>query len=169
MKIKNKENKRSFRINVIDIVIILVVAAAVFAVYFLFLRDGTEGKGDTEILYTVRISDIKSELVPHINVGDNVTEANKRYAIGTVADGIREEAYKVDLFVADEFGGAGAYVSAEYPGHSNVYIPISAKAEVTSEGYFVSGYEMHVGQLVYIRLPDFAGSGYIVSIQTVEN
>ena len=63
-----------------------------------------------------------------------------------------------------DFNENGERVVVEKPGYVTVTLPIIAKATVEEDGYYVNGYKISVGSHIYIRTPQFAGQGYIISV-----
>ena len=64
----------------------------------------------------------------------------------------------------------GESVSAAYPEHSNVYFVVDAEATINpaTGRYSISGFEVSVGTVVYIRLPEYAGTAYCISVKEAE-
>lgn len=163
--------KAGRRFNVIDVLVILVIAAACAAAVWLFAGSGLFGGSDTvPIEFELQVVDIKTEIASHIKAGVDVIEANSHYNIGKLEEGFSIQPYVIENYkdeYRDENGilkSGGEMVSSEKPGYVTVMLPIAADAVRGEDGYYVNGFRITVGTLVYFRMPDFCGSGYIVNI-----
>ena len=106
---------------------------------------------------------------------ETATVLLERYRLnkeGKVAFCIPPAVYKETMY--DENGNPvegiteGEIVEVEKPGYVTVILPITAEATVEEDGYYVNGFKICVGGLIYIRTPDFAGAGHVISINVIE-
>lgn len=179
---KTKEARKPGRhsFNAADAIVILLVLLCIGAAVWLFGGSGIFGSGKTVTLeYEILVRDIRNEFATHITPGVEVIEGTRHYNIGTLGSGITTETYTYEVYVNelyDENGnlvsdptGEGERVETEKPGYVSVRLPITATAIVQEDGYYVNGYRIGVGSLIYFRLPDFAGSGYVTALRVVDN
>ncbi|MBQ2732624.1 MAG: DUF4330 domain-containing protein [Clostridia bacterium] len=177
---KEKTQKKSGRrgLNVADIIVIVLVLACVALAVWIFGGSGIFGSSEkVTIEYELWIVDIRNDIASHIKPGAEVTEASRHYHIGTIGDSFNTEPYTYEVYLDelyDENGNPvegvtdGERVEVEKPGYVSVVLPITAEATVEEDGYYVNGFRICVGGLVYIRTPDFAGAGHVISINVSE-
>ena len=177
---KEKTQKKSGRrgLNVADIIVIVLVLACVALAVWIFGGSAIFGSSEkVTIEYELWIVDIRNDIASHIKPGAEVTEASRHYHIGTIGDSFNTEPYTYEVYLDelyDENGNPvegvtdGERVEVEKPGYVSVVLPITAEATVEEDGYYVNGFRICVGGLVYIRTPDFAGAGHVISINVSE-
>lgn len=158
--------RKPFRFNIIDALFLLVIIAASGAlIYILFFR-GTESPSAsprTDVEYKVELRMVREELKGKINIGDKVIDASKLYSIGEVTD----VKYTTSTYTGVN-NAEGILVYSDYPGYVNVTITVKASADTGSGSYMIDGvYKINVGTYVSLRVPDFTGSGYCVSVEEV--
>ena len=168
------------RFNAADVVVILLVLLCIGGAVWLFGGSGIFGSGKSVALeYEILVVDIRNDIATHITPGAEVIEGSRHYNIGKLGSAITTEPYTYEVYVDelyDENGnlvsdpsGEGERVKTEKPGYVSVRLPITATAVVQEDGYYVNGYRISVGTLIYFRLPDFAGSGYVTALTVHEN
>ncbi|MCD7748043.1 MAG: DUF4330 domain-containing protein [Firmicutes bacterium] len=138
----------AFRVTAADVVIIaLAVIIAVGLYAYLF---GGISVGETEeITFVLRVESVREEFTDRISVGDGVYRASDGEYIGTVS------AYEIQNSSASE------------PDKSDLYVTITATAEVGDDGICViSGTKILSGSdyRYELRTTDFYFEGGIVSI-----
>ncbi len=179
MKKERTQKKNGRRgLNLADIIVIVLVLACVALALWIFGGSGIFGSSEkVTIEYELWIVDLRNDIASHIKPGAEVTEASRLYHIGRIGDSFRTEPYMYEVYLDelyDENGNPvegiteGERVEVEKPGYVSVILPITAEAVVEDDGYYVNGYKIHVGGLVYVRTPDFAGAGHVVSINVTE-
>jgi len=181
MKKKKTERAQGKRrgFNAADVAVLLVIALCVAVAVWVFGDSGIFGAKETvTIEYEIYIIDVRNDIASHIQPGCDVIEATRHYNIGVLSDHITTTPYKFEKYVDqlyDENGnlledptGAGERVEVEKPGYVSLYLPVTAKATVESDGYYVNGYKVNVGTHIYIRTPDFAGGGYVTSLTVID-
>ena len=158
---KDKTKKKSSRkgLNIADVIVIVLVVACVGLAVWIFGGSGIFGSNET------------------VTIEYEVTEASRHYHIGEIGDSFKTEPYTYEVYLDelyDENGNPvdgiteGEMVEVEKPGYVTVILPITAEATVEEDGYYVNGYKICVGGLIYIRTPDFAGAGHVISINVTE-
>ena len=177
---KDKTKKKSSRkgLNIADVIVIVLVVACVGLAVWIFGGSGIFGSNETvTIEYELWIVDIRNDIASHIQPGAKVTEASRHYHIGEIGDSFKTEPYTYEVYLDelyDENGNPvdgiteGEMVEVEKPGYVTVILPITAEATVEEDGYYVNGYKICVGGLIYIRTPDFAGAGHVISMNVTE-
>ena len=158
--------KSKARFNIIDIILVaVIIAAAAFGVYL--LRSGRLGAKqqtvEREIQYTVLLANVKSRFKSNIQVGDSVTDTVKLMPIGEVTD-----VKTVQSTVQIEDYEAGRIVTANVPDTYDISVTVTATATVSGGYYMIGGYQINVGTLVSLRVPNYTGSGYCTAVTEVE-
>jgi len=158
----NKENKKG-RFGIADVFIILLVLLIIGGAAWYFIGDSLFEGGDyVEISYEVRLTNVRSEMIDHIHVGDKVFDGVYNESVGTVSN-VSYEAYTEQVLDKN----TGELVNAQKDGYYNIYITVNATAERTDNSYFVSDTAVRVGEHMHLHLPDFCGSGYCTSFALV--
>lgn len=162
----NAAPRKPLRFNFIDALFLLVILAATgVLVYILFFRstETTDTNTYTDVEYKIELRMVREELKGKINIGDKVIDASKLYTIGEVTD------VKYTNFVYTGVNRQqGTLVYSDYPGFINITVTIKAPADLSTGNYMINGvYKLTVGTFVSIRVPDFTGSGYCISIKEV--
>ena len=158
--------KTKIKFNIIDILLVLlIVVAAAFAVYL--LRSGRissdQQKTEREIQYTVLLTNVKSRFKGNIQAGDSVTDTVKLMPIGEVTD-----VKTVQTTVQIEDYQEGRLVTATLPDTYDISVTVTATATVSDGYYMIGGYQINVGTLVSLRVPNYTGSGYCTAVTEVD-
>lgn len=159
------DEKKAFRINIIDVLITLVIIAVV-SVGVLMLANAFDvnasDDGTVAVEYTVQFKRIRDEFSDNIHVGDAVIDAQKRHNLGTVTK-VSNEPYTVELYNHE----TDMRDIVEYPDFITINMKVSAAAYVSDEMCYLkdSGKEIGIGTALYIHLPDFCGMGYICEMK----
>ncbi|HPT85589.1 MAG TPA: DUF4330 domain-containing protein [Bacillota bacterium] len=158
--------RRALRFNFIDALFLLIIlAASALLVYILFFHnpENIDQKSYTDVEYKIELRMVREELKGKINIGDKVIDASKLYTIGEVTDVKYANAIYTGVNRQQ-----GTLVYSEYPGFVNITVTIKAPADLRSGNYMINGvYKLSVGSYVSIRVPNFTGSGYCISIKEV--
>ncbi|NLZ36272.1 MAG: DUF4330 family protein [Clostridiales bacterium] len=157
--------KSKIRFNIIDALLLLIIIAAV-ALAAYFVMSGRVGQqravSERPIQYTVLLTNVRGEFKGNIKIGDSVTDTVKLMPIGEVTD-IKTVQTSIDI----EDETAGRIVSAIVPDKYDITVTVTADATVSTGFYMIGGYQIQVGTLVSLRVPDFTGVGYCTSITEV--
>ncbi len=163
---KKAAPRKSLRFNIIDALFLIVILAATGVLeYILFFHSAetADTKNYTDVEYKIELRMVREELKGKINIGDKVIDASKLYTIGEVTD-VKYTNYVYTGVNREQ----GTLVYSDYPGHINITVTISASADISSGNYMINGvYKLSVGTYVSIRVPNFTGSGYCISIKEV--
>ncbi len=161
----NTKQKRRF--NVVDALIILLILAVIAAAAVFVLSKGVGGrKSNTfEIEYVVELRTVRDEFADNIKVGDRLVDSAAKYQLGEV---IAVSTSPATFTGTDLVNGALVYCN--YPEHSDISLTVKASAETDSDGMYIidSGYRISVGSTMYIRTPDFVGTGYCTRFKKTE-
>ena len=147
------EEKRSFRINIVDV---CVIAVGAIMIANAFGVDASSDKESLTVEYTLQFSGLRPEFADKVQVGDAVVEAAKRLGLGTVTS-VRYEPYTKDVYNQE----TGMMQVATHPDYITVYVTIGADGYVTDEMYYVNGVKMAVGTGISIHTKNFCGTGYV--------
>lgn len=159
--------KRKIRINAMDVVILMVILAAAALLLYVFVwSDESESTQSqkTEITYVVEIVGVEEQFAHMIRDGQVVEDAVKRGKIGTVK-GTPEVR---DTLKAEYSNEADMEVYSRVPGRSNLYITITAEADVYPQGYMVNGEYVYVGAALSLMFPDLKCDGYCIRLDAAE-
>jgi len=158
--------RKTLRFNIIDALFLLIILASTgVLVYILFFggADSTDSSSYSQVEYKIELRMVREELKGKINVGDKVIDASKLYTIGEVTDVKYVGAIYTGVNRAE-----GTLVYSDYPGYINITVTVKANADLSSGSYMIEGvYKLSVGTYVSLRVPNFTGSGYCVSIKEV--
>ena len=163
------EKTKKFRFNLIDflITVIIIVVIAFIAYIFFFSGKASASSSSVKIQYTLEVKNERDELVDNAaaNIGKTLVEGTAKYHLGEVVDFYSESATYSTSLAAD-----GSSAVSEYPEHSNVYFIVNAEASKPSADsrYSINGFELSVGTLVYVRLPEYAGTAYCVQVKEIQ-
>ncbi len=159
------KKKRSF--NVVDALIILLILAVVaVGAVLLWSNSGKNGNANSfEIEYVVEFRTIRDEFTDNIEIGTKLVDSAKKYQLGEVIDVSSTPAKYtgVDL-------NTGELVYYDYPEHSDLSLTVRTVAALDDEGMFVidNGYRISVGTTMYIRTPNYVGTGYCTKFKKME-
>ena len=162
------EQKKAFRINVVDVLITLVIIA-VLTVGILMIANAFDvnaaGEDETTVEYTVQFKRIRNEFMGNIKIGDTVVDAQKRHNLGTVV-GVYEEPYVLELYDVED----ATRKAVEYPDFCTIEMTVTAKAYLEDGMWMLkeSGKEIGIGTALYIHLPNFCGEGYISEMEFIK-
>ena len=162
-KLVNKKGK----FNIVDVLVIVLVCLFIFGAFVVF--DPFDWFAEAErrevsISYVVEIKGIDNDVANNIKVGDNVLNSVTDELIGKIFELQVEPAYEWK-----HVSGENEMVKVAIAGKSDVYIKIDiACVYEVGVGYIVGGQQIAVGTLVNIKLPNFVGSGYCISINELK-
>lgn len=140
-------------VAIFDFLFILFILLLCFAFLF-FARPHDLTGSDTDLLYTVRFSFLRTEHTTGICEGDAVLDAVGKRSIGELVSYTLEPARATAY---DMQSGQGR--TTVYPGRSVLTLRIRARAKREGDGWSVAGMKLVRGRELALRLPNFAGSG----------
>ena len=159
--------KRKVRVNGMDLVILAVILAAVALLLYVFVwsDESTDASQTqyTDITYVVEIKEIDERYAGMVKVGQQIEDAVKHGALGTVA-GVEVQTTLVPKY--DETTGKEVY--SPVPGKINLYITVTAEAAISSLGYSVSGEMIRVGKHISMQCPELLCHGYCIKLDVAQ-
>ena len=162
-----EENKRfRLKLNLFDGIVILIALAVAAVLLYTQLKPAapsadasTPAASTTQ--YTIRLQKTLPGTADLIKKGDALVDVVKNYSLGSVVSATAMPA--TDIIVNED---AKAYVTAEIPGYEDIEIVIEASVTYGEEDILVgSGYELRVGEKIYVRGPGYLGSGEVWAIE----
>jgi len=156
--------KRKIRINLMDILILLVLAAAVIVLLYVFVwNDSTDSVQvqNATITYVVEVVQVDERYSDLIENGQPVVDAVTRQPLGTINGTPESRA----TLIANFDSSTQKEVYTEMPGKVNLYITITAEANVTDRGYTVSGVPIRVGERLSLMLPNMQCTGFCIQLE----
>lgn len=163
-----EQNNHKFRLhlNLFDCIVILIaLAAAGFLLWNRFKPAQAAAVPSAEkIQYTICLRKALAGTGELVQPDNALVDAVKNYDLGHV---VSAETVPATKSIVDE--NAKAYVTAEIPGYEDIYIVVESTASISEEKVLVgSGYELRVGEPIYVRGPGYLGSGEVYAIERGE-
>lgn len=164
-----EENKGRFRLklNLFDGIVIVVALAVAAVLLYMQLKPAAVPAGDASTpaaattQYTIRLQKTLPGTGDLIESGDALVDVVKNFELGTVVSATVMPA--TDSIINEN---AKAYVTAEIPGYEDIDIVVEASVTYGEEDILVgSGYELRVGEKIYVRGPGYLGSGEVYAIE----
>lgn len=154
---------RKIRFNFVDLLILAVIALAAVLLLYVFVWSGrtpeTAQTQYTDIEYVVEIQRIDEAFVSQVRVGQAAEDLVERKQIGTIRWVETTPAQDINFNFT-----TGQEEYSEVEGKVNLYLTISAQAIETESSYTVDSYEIRVGRLVSLLLPNFQCNGYCIEL-----
>ena len=158
--------KRKMKFNIMDVLILLVIAAVAAVLLYVFVfSENTPmaslgGTQTTKITYVVELTGIDDALSDNISVGETMIDAAKKMNIGTIV-AVESQPY---VYLGKNLTD-GTMELTTVDNKSTVYVTVEADATLSGISYSISGYDIYVGEKVYLSLPNFTGTGYCISLK----
>jgi len=154
------ENKKP-KFNFIDILLILfVLAVAAFGAWFFLGREGVQRQ---EVRFTVEIRETLPGMHENFTRGANVLESVFNHHLGYI-ENVDFRPTLVPVFDHD----AQAISLTEIPNRYDILVTIIANANVNPSRIWIEETILRVGQQVHLRGYGFAGYGFIIEIEVLE-
>ncbi|MCI8342060.1 MAG: DUF4330 domain-containing protein [Firmicutes bacterium] len=155
--------RKKLKINLFDIALMVVVLAAVFVGYKFTHREvAVETK---TIRYTFEFIDNPEGFTELISVGDSITDNIKNYYMGKVV-----EVEKVPCTEVVESTEEKRYVETEVEGRETAIVTVEAEVTDNGQDFRVNGYyTVKCGLEVAAKGPGYAGRGYILAVERLED
>jgi len=156
---------RKLRFNLVDLLILLAAAAAVLFLLYFFVWRGrdTAQLAETQkvnIEYTIEIQKIDPFMKNAVAAGQPVRDAVEQKKIGSVKSVSDLPAQDINFGYRE-----GREVYSLVEDKINLHITVAAEAIETESSFTVDGYEVCVGKLMSVYLPDFQGYGYCIGMK----
>ena len=162
---EQKKSKFRFRLNLFDCIVI--VAAVAVAGLLLWSRMKPVEAVDSPVVsasgiqYTIVLRKTVSGTGALVQQGDALVDAVKNFDLGRVVESSTEQAQRA--IVSEE---EGRMVMATLPGYEDIYITVESTSTTNdSQVLLGSGYELRVGEDIYVRGPGYLGSGKVYAIE----
>ena len=162
------ESKKEFRLrlNLFDGIVILL--ALVVGGVLLWSRMQPAEVADVpeseQIQYTICLKKITTGISELMKPGDELVDSVKNNELGKIAQVRVENATGVIL---DQINGV--YNKQEIPGYEDIYITMESTATMSENKILVgSGYELRVGEQVYVKGPGYMAVGNVYAIERGE-
>jgi hypothetical protein len=151
MKIIDKQGRLFGKLSVIDLLVIVIVVVLAVSVYLKRnVKDHTAAT--TPIVYQVKVSGIRDDMLDNWQVGDQMYDADNDSAMGVITE-IRTEPSQSTATRID-----GTYSTDTIEGRKDVYLTLSADGLVSNGRYYVDrSYEISVNsnRSVYTKYAGF--------------
>lgn len=158
--------KPKHRFNAVDALIIVLILAVIAAGAFIFTRSvRNNNSGSFDIEYVIELRTVRDELANNIQIGTKVVDSAKKYQLGEV---IAVSVSPAKFTGTDLINGELVYY--DYPEHSDVSLTVKTTATLDSDGMYIvdNGYRLSVGTTIYVRTPDYVGTGYCTKFKKTE-
>jgi len=156
-------NERKLRFNFIDLLLLIVILLAAGILMYVFVWSGRSSKTAdvqySEIEYVIEIQKIDDEFAGSIKAGQTVEDAVERKQIGTVKWVEAKPSQEINFNYT-----TGKEEYSEVEGKINLYVTITASAAETDMKFTVNNYDIQVGKMISVLLPDFQGYGYCIEL-----
>ncbi len=163
---EQKNHKFHLHLNLFDCIVILIALAAGGFLLWNRLKPTAAAAvpAAEKIQYTICLKKVMAGTQALVEPGDALVDAVKNYDLGHV---VSSESVPATKSIVDE--NAKAYVTAEIPGYEDIYVVVESTASIGEEKILVgSGYELRVGEQIYVRGPGYMGSGEVYAIERGE-
>ena len=162
------ENKKAFRLhlNLFDGIVILLALVVAAVLLWTQLKPSVPAAAPAaeKIQYTIVLKKTVPGTGAQVQVGDALEDTIKNYSLGSV---VSSETVPAQDFAVDTENEC--FVLAEVPNKEDVYITVESNAVISDTAVTVgSGYEIRVGEAIYVRGPGYLGSGTVYAIERGE-
>lgn len=159
-----EQNKRRIRLNLFDGIVILIALAVAGVLLWMQMKPAASNAATpatATMQYTIRLQKVLPGTDDLIESGDALVDVVKNFELGTVVSATVMPA--TDSIIDED---EKAYVTAEIPGYEDIDIVVESTATYGEEKVLVgSGYELRVGEKIYVRGPGYLGSGEVYAIE----
>ena len=175
LHVGEREKSRRWLLLLVDVLLLVAIVAAVFLLVVLLtpleLFAGSEVEERT-VVYTVEFTNVNSELLGSLHIGDSVTDAETGSVIGVVTAISDRDSYFSEMpsSAEDEELQMHVVTKNQYPdGYKTLTVTIEAVAEYRpGVGYAAEDCRIAVGRAYNLRFPAYAGEGVCVTFETKE-
>jgi len=159
------KNFRLFgKLSIMDMLIAVVVVAGVYAgVQFSAPVSVEATPTDTRIIYTVELTNKRSEFIEHVHVGDTLFDSVRGFEIGRIIS-VDSRPFYADAPCFE----TNVIRRGEVEGFSFIYIEVEAGAQISDRATSVGHFDVMVGMEVFVRTRDFASTGFVVRLERME-
>ena len=163
-----EQNKKAFRLhlNLFDAIVILVAVAVAGVLLWSQVKPAAPSAAPAaeKIQYTIVLKKTVPGTGEQVQPGDALVDVVKNYELGNV---VSSETVPAKDFAIDTENGR--YVLTDVPNKEDIYITVESSAVISDEAVTVgSGYDVRVGEDIYVRGPGYLGSGKVYAIERGE-
>lgn len=153
-----------FKISIIDILIVLVFALVIVLGVKIINKTQVSSMEIPDIEFTAEIKRQDEDFANSISIGDDIYDSVKGGYLGKVTKVDKKPASDV---VEDKINGN--YVKSYYDGKYDVYVTIcGTPGTYNSKTIMFASKEIRVGDEVFVRNKNYAGQGYIVGLDILD-
>lgn len=161
-----EKQKFKLRLNLFD-AIVLVLVLVVGGVVLWQMLDANSSEANKKmqrVSYQITIKEASGGTVDHIALGSHLVDAVKNYDLGEILSTEVAPASKLVLNHAER-----EYQMAYLEGYEDIVVELVVDAAESDTTLLVDGgYELRVGNLVYMRGAGYMAAGYITRIDRVD-
>ena len=150
------------KFNLFDAALLAAFAALLWAAYTFSAPQVMANDGGQKIRYVIELGEKREGFSQGIRAGAAVYDSLKSYAIGTVVS-----AYGLPYWVDSPDEEGGVFRRAYVEGLEFTYVVVEAIAWVDDYQTAVGQYPVAVNNEVFVRSKDFAGQGFITSLEFI--
>ena len=158
-------------IHLADILMAIVMVALVFgAMQFSAPRQVSARAGDVMIRYTIQFGDVRSQgghrmpiaegFHKNIQADEPLFDGARGLYVGTIVD-----IFAKPYYVEAPNEAYGVFSRTRVEGLEFVYVVVEAPAQIGSNFTLIGQNQISVGREIGVRSRDFAGRGFVVSIE----
>ena len=157
--------KKKVKFNGMDVFIIVVVFAVIAAGIWFLTRDGAGSASSSEknvkVTSVLEVCGMEPDYAEKIKVGDvaMLGEKDKLETVVTDVEVLPAKTSGYDILT-------GKVMMSEIPGQVDVKITVESIGTENAESIKISGTALRVGQFQIVNSKGWAGSGYVVGVET---
>ncbi|MCL2618177.1 MAG: DUF4330 domain-containing protein [Defluviitaleaceae bacterium] len=152
------------KLSVMDVLLVAGVALIVYAgVQFSAPVSVEASPSDTTIIYTVELTNKRSDFLDNVLVGETLFDSVRGFEIGRIIS-VDSRPFYAD---APDFE-SNTIRKGEVEGFSFIYIEVEAQAQITDRATSVGHFDVMVGMEMFVRTRDFASTGFVVRLERVQ-
>ena len=164
-----ENEKKTFRLNIIDVIITVLVAGIIAVGAFMIASAfgvSASGKDGVEVVYTLQFKGIEDVYKGNVKIGDTIVDGRTRFNIGTVTEVDESEPFYVDVYNET----TKKTVRAVHHDHYTLRVKIKTNAVKIDGGYYIKSEDVRlaVGLPIAMHAPDLCKEGYISAIEIHE-
>ncbi len=162
---KREVKGMSFKLNLFDALIILSAMLVGGVVLWQMLMTSTQGTTrTTTVQYTVVMRELMPGTDDYVVEGSQIYDAVKNYNIGTVVSSYSTKAEKQVLNHETR-----QYETAELESYIDIYVEVQADITETDSAILADGgFDLRVGELIYMRGAGYMATGHITQIDRLD-
>lgn len=162
------ENKKLFgKVNIVDILLVLIVLVVGLVAYKkIFSSESSISIGAKfyKTNFVMRVDSVPTNLINYLEEGSEVYDNESNVYIGKLLS-----FYSGDYEVECADRENDTYVKTTVPNKNSVYLKVEAEvADNPGDLITANNYYVKVGKYLSVRAKNFAGSGYIIEVDRIE-